>query len=748
MIINKKKIIKIILIIILPFILFFIFLKLLPYPELKEFLNKPYSLRIYDRNGQIIQILTLPDGIRREHIPLNKIPKLTQKIFIKSEDKHFYFHYGIDPMAVIRSFYFNMKNKRIVSGASTITMQLSRLVSPKQNNIKGKLYEAWNAIRIEAKLSKKRILELWLNSIPYGYRSIGISSACKSFFGKSLDELSTGETLALAVIPRRPEKYNPITGLNELTSKCFELSKSISLKTDFEEISKDLSDVKDYPWEQNAFHFINYITPQIKEKEYVGGDDIVTSLNLKMNNQLENLLRFNLNKNKRFRVSNGSILVIDNFTGEIICYIGSNDFKDVENSGEIDGIRILNQPGSALKPFLYSLALENGFTPNTILPDIPIDFGDENLYFPLNFNRRFNGPVRLRIALASSLNVPAVYLVSRLGVQPFIELLIDLGFDSLIPQKSSLGSGIALGNAEISLFEITRAFSTFPRGGQKNILTFRKNDKRKFADGERIFNQYTAGIICDILSDNSSRILGFGPNSILNTKFPAMFKTGTSNQFNNVWAIGATMDYTVGVWIGNFSGETVVGLTGNSIPAIICVEILELLSRDKKPEKFPLPEDIVEYEICPLSGQLRTENCSSGIKEYLQKDIVINNCEFHVKENNKVVLKYPSIFSSWARGKDKDFTPFINEEESYPKIIRPNNNSVFFYDPNIPQGNQAIRIDIINDDNEETLNLIINNKFEKFLKYPFQYYFNLKRGKWIIEVKGKKNADKIDIIVK
>ena len=745
----NKKLLQKILIFISPFIIFYLFIKILPYPELKEFLNKPYSLRIYDRKEQIIQILTLSDGTRREHIAINKIPQLTKKIFIKSEDKRFYFHFGVDPVAVIRSAFINFKQKRVVSGASTITMQLARLVNPKENNIKGKIYEAWNAIRIEAKLSKRKILELWLNSIPYGYRSIGIASASKTFFGKSVEELSTGEALALAIIPRRPEKYNPFTGRYELKKRCYELTKRISIKSSFEEISRDLSNIKEYPWKQNAFHFINYIRSQIQEKEFIKGDDIITSINLELNNRLQNILRYYLDRYEKFRVSNGAILIIDNSTGEIITYIGSNDFQDKENSGEIDGIHTKNQPGSALKPFLYALALENGFTPGTILPDIPLDFGDENLYFPLNFNRRFNGPVRLRVALASSLNVPAVYLVSRLGVQRFAELLIDLDFDSLLDQRSTLGTGIALGNAEISLYELTRGFSIFPRGGQKNTLTFRKVKDKKFIKGDKIFTDYTASLICDILSDNSSRVLGFGPNSMLNTKFPTMFKTGTSNQFNNVWAIGATTDYTVGVWAGNFSGETVVGLTGNSIPVFICVEALKILNENSKIEKFPLSENVIEYEICPLSGQLKTENCPSSVREYFRKDVVVKKCEFHVKEKGRVVLKYPSIYANWALSKDKDFMPItVNNNDSYPKIIRPNDNSIFFYDPNVPAINQAIRVDIIHDNNDEELKLIINNSFKKFLKYPYQFYFNIKRGKWIIEVQSKNGGYKIEIIVK
>jgi penicillin-binding protein 1C len=256
-------------------------------------------------------------------------------------------------------------------------------------------------------------------------------------------------------------------------------------------------------------------------------------------------------------------------------------------------------------------------------------------------------------------------------------------------------------------------------------------------------------MICDILSDNASRTLGFRPGTLLNTKFPAMFKTGTSNQFNNVWALGATVNYTVGVWIGNFSGETVVGQMGNSLPVYICIDALNILMNNDEMEKFHLPKDIKEVSICPLSGQAATENCPSKITEYFKKDAKIPDCEFHVKEGNKVVVNYPVLFSGWlAKGNQGNINFKDQTNAIFPKILRPNNNSVFYVDPNIPEKNQAIRVEIINNDKNEILSLFVNGVLDKKISYPYLYYFQLKRGTSLIEVAGKNNRDKIEISVK
>ena len=728
-------------------------LQVIPYPELEEFRKRPYSLRILDRNSNLLRVLPLDEGIRREYGPLAEIPRLIQEIFIKSEDKRFYRHYGIDPAALLRASFLNLKNGYPVSGGSTITMQLARLISPHRGGYRGKLYEMINAVRLEARLSKKEVLELWLNSIPFGMQAVGIESGSKTYFGRGVAELSRAEALALAVIPRRPVKYNPFTNPDDLRQAVNRLAGRFRpagrVELRFQAVSPSPA------WPFAAPHFVNYLKGDISPSEMSAGDDMITSLDLELNNYIEERIRYLLERYKENRLTNGAALVVNNNTGEIISYIGSRDFFDPENSGQIDGVHVTNQPGSCLKPFLYGLALDKGFLPNAILPDIPTDFGSENVYVPSNFNLRFNGPVRLRVALASSLNVPAVHLITRVGVQNFVRKLLDLEFVSLIGHEESLGSGLALGNAEISLFELVRAFASFPRGGIKLKTTWKRSENDDFAGGERVYSEYAAALISHILSDNASRALGLGTRSDLDTPFPAMFKTGTSNQFGNIWAVGATPEYTVGIWLGNFSGETVIGRTGSSIPARLAAEILTRLTGDasgdatRKAEDFPLPGHIKRVVICPLSGELVTEACSGAVYEYLPEEASIPECSYHYRDGGKIKVRYPAIFASWVeRLETGDIFATSAGEMRLPKIVRPKDGAVIYLNPALPIEDQALKVEIIERNKNSSLPVYVNGEYALSLSFPYVWYFPLRRGEWTVEVRGRENADLVRFVVK
>ncbi|MEW5818318.1 MAG: transglycosylase domain-containing protein, partial [Spirochaetota bacterium] len=556
-----------------------LFLMWIPYPDLKRFLNRQYSLQIHDRNGELLEIVPLEDGIRREYTPLKDIPVFIQQVFIKSEDRRFYYHPGIDPIALIRSVFRNLTAGRILTGGSTITMQLARIVSPRASSIPGKVVEMLNALRIEAKLHKRQILELYLNSIPFAYRAEGVTSAGRTFFGQSLPELSPAQVILLAVIPRRPQKYNPVESPEAAFAAASELSLSKRFGITPAEIEEGVLSAQYGRWGYKAPHFLQFLKERAGFNELSGrkGGSLSTSLDLDLNLYLEERLNYYLDKYSTSRLTNGAGILIDNQSGEILAYVGSRNFFGDDDSGQIDGVQVANQSGSCIKPFLYAYALEHGFTPNTVLPDIPLEFGSSQVYLPQNFNKRYNGPVRLRVALASSLNVPAVYLLHQIGVTKFFDFLLSLGFESLKSQANTAGLGLAVGNGEVSLYELARAFALFPRRGLPLELTPFKLEHPPFGsyqvERKPIISDYAADLICDILSDKASRILGFGETSVLNVDFSAMFKTGTANQFQHIWALGATPDYTIGIWMGNFSGDTVIGKTGSSIPAQIAVEM-------------------------------------------------------------------------------------------------------------------------------------------------------------------------------
>ncbi|MCG8571241.1 MAG: transglycosylase domain-containing protein, partial [Spirochaetes bacterium] len=424
-----KKEIKIIFYLFFIIIVYQLICILSPYPELKQFLEQPYSVVLTDRYQQNIYTVPLADGMRREYLAIGDIPLEVQKIYIKSEDKRFYFHPGVDLFSLIRAIIQNIQAKRIVSGASTITMQLASLIHPRNTSIFSKIWEIGDALRLEARFSKKQILELYLNSIPFGFQAVGISSAAHTFYGQPLTSLSPEQILSLAIIPRRPQLYNPYDQSPQLVEALSLLGKRLGYSFTEAQLLTALEQSSKPQWHNEAPHFVNYVLDKLDKKPLQG--KVITSLDLELNHLLNDQLQFYLDEYRAHRLTNGAILVIDNLTGEILVYIGSQNFYDDINSGQIDGIQVKNQPGSTIKPFLYALALDKGYLPGDILPDIPMDFGGEQVYLPFNFDRRYHGPVRLRVALASSLNIPAVYLSTQIGTRNFVHKLIELDFTSL-----------------------------------------------------------------------------------------------------------------------------------------------------------------------------------------------------------------------------------------------------------------------------------------------------------------------------
>ncbi len=736
----------------------------LPYPDLERFLHAPYSLELQDRNGVPLKVLSLRDGLKREYVPLDHVPPYVVDILLRSEDSRFFFHPGIDPASLARAALQYAATGNFISGASTISMQLARLVSPEDSarsqGLWGKAREMVNALRLEAHLPKRRILELWLNSIPFGRNSIGIRSAAKIYFGGDLAELSPEESILLAVIPRSPSRYDPHENPRAASAEAMVLARRLGLKMqpkaveDAAEASAGRAAL--YLWPAETPHFVAEISQLVPDALLASGLPIRTTIDIETQHSLEASLRARVSGARSNRISNGAGLVIDNRSGEIRAWVGSVDFSDIPNSGQIDGVLIRRQPGSAIKPYLYALALENGFTPASILPDIPMEFGSSEIYTPENFNGRFNGPVRLRTALASSLNVPAVYTLTRIGVGNFARRLDELGFVSLRGQAESVGTGLALGNAEVTLYEMVRAFSVFPRNGtplvyqwngegsSRDILT--GDSPKEHPVGLPLFSPAVSGLIRSILSDHVERVTGFGTRSILDTPYEAMFKTGTSNQFNNIWAIGATSRHTVGVWMGNFSGATVIGKPGSSLPAAVVVEMLSLISRPN--EKLPPMEGVHGVDICALSGGLATPYCPATVREYVPVGFSPETCIWHTGFGTPV--SYPPQFQSWAQRRDiirGASDSGWTGNGGTPELVHPQDGSVFYYDQSVRADEQAIRVEATSRDGRP-ISIRMDDAFIAEGTSPLVVYVPVRRGRHELELSQGRAAVRARFTVK
>ena len=693
-------------------------MRLAPFPALKKFIAQEYSCRIYDRRGELVQVTAIGGGGRREFTPLKEIPKSIQKNFLSQEDRHFYFHHGVDWLAISNALVQNRRAKKVVRGASTITMQLAKLVNQDNSpTLSRKLKDIFIAYRIEAKLSKKKILELYLNSIYFGANSYGITSAARTYYGCELNQLEENQIHILSVIPRNPSLYNPVA-IAERAGQRAEYFK--------------------YPYHMP--HFVNYLISQAEKNGIPLPYELHVSADLEITQVAQNYLREALEDAQGSRITNGALLLIDNEDGSVISWLGNGDFFDSENGGQIDGVLVKNQPGSSMKPFLYALAIDKDvLTPSSIIADVPSEFGSEKLYIPENFNNRFNGPVRMRIALASSLNVPAVSTLNKIGVSTYLEKLYELGLESLRENNNGINAdlGLALGAGEVSLYELVPAFSVFTRDGvflplRPTLASETKFDK--LTNGSQIYTPDTARLICSILSDKAARSLGFGYTQTFQTDYPSIFKTGTSNQYQNIVALGATKHFTIGVWMGNFSGQTVMGKTGSSLPAWVAKNVLDKLegSNPYNSEiKFPEPEHWHKERICSLSGMSAGPNCRSVVSEYVKDDSQLKICTWHTrpKNSNEINVIYPPEYQQWLRQRKSSAWNDVShiEHSSSPlTVLTPNNNSLFFYS-SLNKDNQAISFELTGgpDDN---LQIFYDQKKFAEINRPFVFSLPVDRG--------------------
>lgn len=726
---------------------FLIILKLIPCNELKNFMNKPISTRIYDTNNILLQVLPVEDGLRREWNNYKNFPKELKKLIIKAEDKRFYFHHGVDFFAIFNAFRQNSHSKSYIRGASTIPMQIAKMIdtSTKQTYSK-KIKDIFRAWHIEAKLSKKEILELYLNNIPFGSNCEGFSSASRTFFGKNINELTKEELAILCIIPRNPSLYNPIKNPENNAKMAYELLNSKNISTN-ELININVSlDYYDYPFFMP--HYINYLMQNFTEEKgelspwYINSKtpEIHLCANLEIYQYAQKLLQSQLLQSRNSRLNNGAILVLNNKDNSVLAWIGSDNYFSHETNGFIDGVLVQNQAGSTMKPFLYALALEQKdeynsplFYPSKVLSDIPKEYGQEHTYIPQNFNNHYNGPVRFRVCLSSSLNIPSVDILNEIGVQNYLTKLYELDFNSLRSQESQFDLGLSLGVGEVTLKELVPAFSVFSRDGYFLPLKHLKEQSNNKA--KQVFSTDTSRIICSILSDESSRVLGFGYTQTFQTEYPSIFKTGTSNQFQDILALGSSKDFTVGVWMGNLSGKTVIGKTGSSLPAYIATQILNLLeSRNNKTfeeKSFLAPENYTKQRVCTLSGLKATENCPSGIFDYIPNNLKLENCSWHKNVNNQIQTIYPQEYQQYLRL--YDIPNLVDYNNTELEFISPKDNSVFYYS-SINQFRQAISVELIGGEDDVAI-VEYDGIFYKEIERPFYFTLPVERGNHTCKVK-------------
>ncbi|ACC98391.1 Membrane carboxypeptidase [Elusimicrobium minutum Pei191] len=588
------------------------------------------SVIFYDRNGIPMRTFLSATQTYSKPVSVENVSPWMILALVAVEDKRFFTHPGIDVKAVSRAAWQNLSSGEVVSGASTITQQLVRAIEPRKKNIWSKIKEALTAVTVEKSLDKQQILEQYLNTVEFSNMVQGVEYASNYYFNTSAEGLSLSQAAFLAAMVKSPVKFNPVknfpAALKRRNSVLQKMASNGFITDEMYDIAiRETIEITAEGRSFSAPHLAEFLLREIKTDDH----EIITTIDSSLQKFVSELVPAYVAKLEKNNVTNAAVIVIDNKTGEVLAYLGSADYFDSDTQGQVNGVNALRQPGSALKPFIYALGLENGYTAATVI-------NDEDTFFkggfrPKNYDETFHGPVSVRNALACSYNVPVVRVAEDMGTQKIIKMLQNAGFDSLNKNSDFYGLGISLGNGEVKLLELARAYMMLANNGVFKDLRFTirpaVGERRA---SKRVFGARTAFIISDILSDNNARAAAFGLNSPLNTPFAFAAKTGTSKDYRDNWALGYTPQWTIGVWAGNFDGQPMRKVSGISGAAPLLKDIAVYMHEKYGSTDFIVPQGIERRYICPSSGQLASPRCPHKKAEVFNIDnFPVEICRLH-----------------------------------------------------------------------------------------------------------------------
>lgn len=569
----------------------------------RHLFHVPYSTVVTDRNEELLGARIASDGQWR-FPPRNTTPEKIKECLITFEDKHFYHHWGVNPFAIGRAFYQNVKNKRIVSGGSTLTMQTIRLARNESRTFREKLIEMIWATRLEFRASKEEILSMYISHAPFGGNVVGLDAAAWRYFGHSADDLSWAESAMLAVLPNAPAMIHLSKGRKTLLDKRNRLLKQLLEKKTIDSSTYELAISEPLPDEPHA---LPQIAPYLVSRFYQerNGEYSRSTINKGIQTQIEDLAERWSNEFRRSDIRNLAILVIDIPSNQVVAYCGNVHFDRKQGGNQVDVIQAPRSTGSILKPFLYYAMLQEGsLLPDMLLPDVPVNI---NGFTPQNFSMQFEGAVPASEALARSLNIPAVTMLQRYGVPKFHSFLQQIGLKTINRSSSHYGLSLILGGAEATLWDVTNAYAMMGR----SLLQLPQRSCSLLLPTSRITEStdpFQPGAVWqtfDALKEVNR------PEEIDWKSIPSMqtiaWKTGTSYGFRDAWAVGVTPRYAVGVWVGNATGEGKPGLVGAQTAGPVLFDIFNLLPSSSW---FTRPAGIfVEAEVCRKSGHLKGRFC-------------------------------------------------------------------------------------------------------------------------------------------
>jgi penicillin-binding protein 1C len=700
-------------------------LRLVPLPE--ALTNPPApGLELLDRYGKPLRMTRSEDEVFQRPVLFAEIPQALVQATLTAEDRRFWSHPGVDSRGVARAAWSLVRSGHVVSGGSTITMQLIKRAEPRPRTLCSKAIEAVQALRLEQLWDKQHILAEYLNRIDYGRMARGCAEAARFYFDKPLADLSVAECAFLAGLPQAPSRLDPHRHGERARSRqqwiLREMGRLGLLSAD--ELQRAAAEPLRLAPPRRVFeapHFVDLVLAAQEDWSSIppGGEARVrTTLDLELNHLVERMLRSQLAGLRDGQPLNGAAVVLDNRTGDVLALVGSEDYFS-PRAGQVNGAWAVRSPGSTLKPFTYALAFERGYGTGTVLADVPTDFATPTgVFSPVNFNHTCLGPVNCRTALANSLNIPAVRLLAELGGPSVLQKrLRACGLTTLTNAPDEYGLGITLGSAGVRLLELANAYACLARLGRFQPWRLVAELAQKPAgmarllpsrhpDEEFLFDSAAAWLVTDVLADNRARSLAFGPDSILRFDFRVACKTGTSSDYRDNWAVAYTPEFTVAVWVGHFDGSPMRGISGVTGAAPAMHEIMVHLHERFGTTWYDQPASVVQarlnsltgHRVCdeetenPIIGETRKGNAAVVTEFYRADALPARESAQDYDAQGRVRL--PPEFKAWlaANAGSLSVRVVVNETEQPLRILSPLPGTVFFLDPDLPRDSQHIAL--------------------------------------------------------
>lgn len=740
------------------------------------------TLRILDRHGTLLYEHRGASPGSHDFLALQDIPTSVTRALISVEDRSFYRHGGVSIKAIARALWQNLSTGDVVSGGSTITQQLIRVASGNASrSYVRKAVEAIQAIKLDLFWSKDRILETYLNRAYFGHQAYGIEAASRTYLGKDARELSTAEAAYLIGLLQSPSGYDPFTheeraiARQKIVLAAMEDTGAIPKGTGSGAAAVPVR-LKQDKVQILAPHFVFWV---LSRPDLPASGDVVTTLDLPLQQEVERSVANQLERLKDEKVGSAAVVVLDAKTGDVLAMVGSHDYFDAANDGAVNVAVSARQPGSALKPFTYALALEKGDTAATTVADVMTQFltAEGTPYTPRNYDFDEHGLVRYRESLSNSYNIAAVKVLQKVGVESLLTLLKNAGITTLTESAEHYGLALTLGDAEVRLLELTRAYGAFARGGV--TLTERSVMSDPIPRGNRILSPETSWLISDILSDPVARLPQFGENGPLTFPYPVAAKTGTTRNSRDNWTLGFTTQRVVGVWVGNIDNSPMRGTSGVTGAGPIFHDVMNIAMEGIPKEPFPKPNTVHAETICTLSGLKASPDCPGTMQEWFKNgtepaktdDVYVTadiDMRTGLRANAQCPAQYvvhrtfavlPPEVREWGRHNGyvpppSQVSPLCGggeqttEGENWIRITQPSDGDTFLLDPLVPDADENVTFSASAGTAIQSIDWYVDGaKIEAGTAPDFRVQWKPREGSFTVTAKGGGKEEKIKITV-